>query len=400
MNPIARRCALGAMAAAVVLAAGPGAHAAGKRYALLFAIDENHIEGGDLTKLSYAISDANKLAALLVAQGFETRVFPDAAAERSDVIRELNWYARKLDADDEFVLFYSGHGVRNPEINTQAYWMTYGAGISSLDASAIRLSHLMDYVREMKPRKKLVLLDHCFSGDVISVSASPPPAAPAPSGSPAPATPREVSLPPMHLEAKTAQIVRGEMEKQVGGEGIVVLAAARNYAYESNELKQGVFTKALLDALGSRVADKNPTDGKLSMMELTTYVSTFVSNFPPAGRQVPVESVQGLDLVNWIFAPNLPADPAQNVVAEVSARRLRYERTLNTWSQKKYITSSTLVLALSLLNRWKNAAEANANLPEADANLLAQLQISLDATTLPEDGRGRVVELLFNPGGE
>jgi len=74
----------------------------------------------NLTRLSYAISDANQLATLLVAQGFEPpRVLTEAAAGRADVIRELNWYARKLDIDDEFLLFYSGHGVRNPELNTR-----------------------------------------------------------------------------------------------------------------------------------------------------------------------------------------------------------------------------------------------------------------------------------------
>lgn len=183
---------------------------------------------------------------------------------------------------------------------------------------------------------------------------------------------------------------------------MVLIAAARNFAYESDELKQGIFTQALLNALNSRVADKNPVDGKLSVSELNTYVSGFVSNFPPPGRQVPAISSSGVDLDRWIFAPNLPADAAETaarVLAEITARISRYERTLSTWNQKSYISSATMVQALSLFNRWKNAEEAKAKLPDTEANLLAKLQQALDAVNLPEDGRGRMVELLFT-GGE
>jgi hypothetical protein len=375
-----------AFATGLAAAGGQTAHAAGKRYALLVAIDENHIEGADLTKLKYAISDAEKLSALLVAQGFETpRILRETAAGRNDILRELNWYARKTDENDEFVLFYSGHGVRNSEVNKQAYWMTYGAGIASLDATAIRLSHLVEFVREMKPRKKVILLDHCFSGDVVAKAAPPPPAASPPPGE----APREAPLPALEL-AKTSQIVRGEIEGQVRGEGVMLLAAARNFAYESDELQQGVFTKAVIEALESRKGDRNPVDGKLSMTELITYVNNFVSNHPPAGRQVPVLSPSGADLDQWIFAPNLPAD-----ASAVASRVLGYEKVLNTWHQKGDLSSSTLVKALSLLNKWKNAEQAQAKLPDADANVLAKMLQLLDAADLPEDGRIRAVELLF-----
>jgi uncharacterized caspase-like protein len=409
LSSLATRIARGATAIALAAAAAPAAEAAGKKYALLVAINENHIEGGDLTKLEYAISDAEKLGALLVAQGFEKpRILTEAAAERTDIIRELNWYARKLDASDEFVLFYSGHGVRNSVINSQAYWMTYGAGISSLDASAIRLSHLVDYVREIKAEKKVILLDHCFSGDVVAAPppppASPPPggAPPGPAPSPSPGdTPRDAALPPLQL-AKAAQIVRGEIEKQVSGQGLVVLAAARNFAYESDSLKQGVFTKAVIDALESRVADKNPVDGKLSVTELVTHVSAFVSNFPPAGRQVPVLATSGVDLDRWVFAPNLPnpkpvVDPA--ALAALAIRVARYEQVLSRWHQKGYVTNDTIYKALALLRQWKRAEEDQARLADADASRLAKLLGHLDSVDQPEEGRGAMTDLLFLPGG-
>lgn len=401
MSSLATWIARGVAAVGLAAVAASSAEGAGKKYALLVAINDNHIEGGDLTKLEYAISDAEKLSTLLVAQGFEKpRILTESAAERTDIIRELNWYARKLDADDDFVLFYSGHGVRNAVINSQAYWMTYGAGISSLDASAIRLSHLVDYVREVKAARKAILLDHCFSGDVVAAPPTPPPAAPAPSPSPGD-TPRDAPLPPLQL-AKAAQIVRGEIEKQVSGQGLVVLAAARNFAYESDTLKQGVFTKAVIDALESRVADKNPVDGKLSLTELITHVSTFVSNFPPAGRQIPVLATSGVNLDEWFLAPNLPnprpvVDPA--ALAALAARVARYEQVLSRWHQKRYITDDTIYKALALLRQWKRAEDDQAKLAEADASRLAKLLGHLDRVDQPEEGRGAMTDLLFLPGG-
>lgn len=393
MSTRAARVAVVAVSVAVVLAAADTASAAGKRYALLVAINDNHIEGGDLAKLEYAINDAQRLSSLLVAQGFEPpRILTESSAERTDVIRELNWYARKLDVDDEFLLFYSGHGVRNAVINKQAYWMTYGAGIGSLDATAIRLSHLIDYVGEMKPLKKVILLDHCFSGDVVSAAVPPP--SPEPPG----AAPRDVPLPPLQL-ARAAEIVRGEIEQHVKPKGIVLLAAARNLAYESDTLQQGVFTKAVIDALESRVADQN-RDGKLSIAELATHVFTFVSSFPPAGRQIPAMAHPGfefVDLLQWTFAPNLPG--AAPDAAAIAARVLRCEEVLGRLNQRSYIRDQTAYQAVQLLRRWKRAEEAQARLADADASLLSNLLRHLDSTDQSEEGRGAMIDALFASGG-
>jgi len=389
VNPRRPRLTVACRTLALVLAALTIAARteAGKRYALLIAINKNHVAEGELKDLEYAISDAEKLGTLLVKQGFETPVIlENASAQRSDILRELSWHARKLKADDEFLLFYSGHGVRNTVLNNKSYWMTYGAAMSGLDASSIRLSHLLDYVREMKPTRKLVLLDHCFSGDVIEEKGPPP--------DPTKGV-RDSPLTAVTLE-KTAEIVRGELDKelQLQAEGVAILAAARHFAYESSDLKQGVFSKAVISALESPVADTD-RDGKLSLLELSTYVTNYVVNYKGSGKQVPVSLLMGSNLEGWIFAPNLPTD-----AAGLQARLSRYEAQLGTWQTQTYITYGTMTKALAFLGRWRRAEEAQTKRPDADAAILAKLFQALDSVDLPDEGRGKALELAFRSGGQ
>jgi hypothetical protein len=225
-----------------------------------------------------------------VAQGFEPpRILTESAAGRADVIRELNWYARKLDSDDEFVLFYSGHGVRNPEINTQGYWVTYGAGISTLDATAIRLSHLMDYVREIKAGKKLVLLDHCFSGDVVStptIAAGPAAPAPAPAAGGwralgAGGSRRRTGI--QHAAAPRAEDGPGRPGER-SRSGPKSSHRCRTTP-ESDDPRRSSPARSLASVTGGR---RQPSRRKLSMTELITYVSNFAApSRRPADRCPP-----------------------------------------------------------------------------------------------------------------
>jgi hypothetical protein len=83
-----RHCALGALVVGLALAAPP-TQAAGKRYALLVAINTNHLADSELKDLEYAHSDATRLADLLVAQGFERPIVLQEPKRASGNLKEL-----------------------------------------------------------------------------------------------------------------------------------------------------------------------------------------------------------------------------------------------------------------------------------------------------------------------
>jgi len=270
---------------------------AGNRYALLVGLNQ-YRDAIDVIDLKYAVDDAKALADRLSAAGFEVRVLTNEHAMRRDILGELQRYASKLRNDDMFLLFFAGHGVRRPWGQPHTYWLTYDADLSFLDNDGIRLNHLMEYVQDIQAGRKVVLLDHCFSGDIgqgpvlnsnpVEVNAAksvPGAAGGAISGSRGPSSSFglvRAALPETPL-ASQLQLPKG----------IAVMAAAGAEAFELEDLKHGIFTEALLQALESRVASEGKES--LTLGQLTTFVKKKV-------RELSKEKQEFSSLTNGFIA--------------------------------------------------------------------------------------------------
>jgi len=131
----------------------------GKYYALV--IGNNNYKY--VPKLKTAINDADAVAKLLRDRyGFTTKVLHDAT--RDDILTALNEYRRTLPVNSSLVIYYAGHGYKDPDTN-EAYWLPVDAEkdnnqdwISAddiaADAHAIPSMHL------------LIVSDSCFSGEL------------------------------------------------------------------------------------------------------------------------------------------------------------------------------------------------------------------------------------------
>src|SRR5688500_5590600 len=141
-----------------------GAQDSPKRYALVIGLNDFRLTG-QLEALKFADQDAIQVAQALRAQGYDVTQIVNAQAKREDIVGELNRMARLVKRDDTFVLFFAGHGAQNLTVSdSSTYWLTYDANLGAPDVAGIRLDHLMDYVGDIRAQRKLVLLDHCFSG--------------------------------------------------------------------------------------------------------------------------------------------------------------------------------------------------------------------------------------------
>jgi uncharacterized caspase-like protein len=180
--------------------------------------------------------------------------------------------------------------VRNQIVNDKTYWLTYDAEVTRLDINGIRLEHLMDYVQDIKAKRKLILLDHCFSGDIIPAlfgqgetrGATPAPDTTA-AGAPLSSLENNVTLQRGIVPANFTQ------QLQSRAAGMVVIAAAHNQALESERLGHGIFTAALLKALKSRQADSINVDARLSIEELKNYLYKEVPRLARAERSLSKE---------------------------------------------------------------------------------------------------------------
>jgi hypothetical protein len=202
-------------------------------------------------RLEYAAKDALDLERTFRAKSapvFEqvkTRALTDGRATRLGILEGLRWLHDVMTDRDVAVVFFAGHGQLD-EID-EFHLVPIDADADNLAGTGLPGSQLRTRLAAIKGRV-LVLLDACRAGAVDGK--------------------RGRDLEPLD------DLVR----KLAGADaGVVVMCAAtdRESALEGNEVRQGYFTKALIEGLSGQ-ADIN-RDGLVKLFELEAYVSNRVS---------------------------------------------------------------------------------------------------------------------------
>jgi hypothetical protein len=354
------------------------------RYALVIGLNDFRNLSGRLQPLEFANADAREVAQVLESHGFKVTPLINSAARREDIVGELNRLARTIRREDTFVLFFAGHGVQNAGVSdTSTYWLTYDARLDAPDVEGIRLEHLMDYVRDIRAERKLVLLDHCFSGRVS------PATSPAPSGSIDATQPgARAGGDEVLAVARGAEPVPGWTSVRSRATGFVVIGASRDLAYEKDG--HGLFTSALLAALTSRAADVNQ-NGKLSAAELLMFLPRRMQDLATKYQlnQQVEDLAEGKLLGEWELVPALPLDN----VADVAAKRQAYIDLLNRWVVRNFITAVLKMKYVRLIDRWHRSVTGETMDPN-DRALFEQTRGLLEDTS-PEQERARALTELF-----
>ena len=134
-------------------------HTYGRYYALLIGItDYQH-----MTPLKTALTDAEDIAILLKEQyGYDTSILKNPG--RDEIINVLTQYRKKLTSEDNFLIYYAGHGWLDAETNV-GYWFPAD---SSLDSPAKWISNatITDSIKALKAKHVIVVADSCYSGSL------------------------------------------------------------------------------------------------------------------------------------------------------------------------------------------------------------------------------------------
>lgn len=234
------------------LAAGyesPVLHAAVKEfqqpnaYAVVIGIGQYREEV--IPKVSYAVPDAQAIAALLEAQAgvpkTHIKVLTESRATLSDLRNHLgDWLRMRVKADSTVYVYYAGHGT--PNLQTQSGAIVPWDGHPDFPSGLYPLKELEDTLSKLPTKNVVVFLDSCFSGgagrSVIAKGARP-----------------------MGLQYPV--LSQGE---------VMVLAAATGTQISSDYDKagHGLFTHYLLAGLrGEADADK---DGMVTLKEIAPFV--------------------------------------------------------------------------------------------------------------------------------
>jgi WD40 repeat protein len=228
----------------------------------VLAVGINAYPGG--LRLNWAVQDAADVAEVCSQKAkplpfvrVETRLLADTQATRRGVLDGFDWLAKKMTADDTAVIFYAGHGHKDPK-DGEFYLVPQDVNPSDLARTSVSGAEIRQKLLNV-PGKVLVLLDACHSG---AIGGSRPAAA-----------------------------LTSELRRALAADdcGVVVMCAAMagEEAGESPEVKHGYFTKALVEGLAGK-APRNK-EGFVHLTGLHFYVEEQVSELSKDEQHVVID---------------------------------------------------------------------------------------------------------------
>jgi hypothetical protein len=227
----------GPAAAALATAPAPGPPTAPNtiRYALVIANQAyRHWE-----RLDTPIADGRALAGLLRTRyGFQVTMLADAT--RRQVLTALNELRAKVDADDEVLVYYAGHGEMDA-ITARGYWIPVDGDKRDL-AQWISVIDVTDQLAAMRARRALVIADSCYSGTL--------------GGSLQPRIDEAIAAPVRRGAERRARVAMtsGGLEPVVDGGGGANSIYARSLIEVLTHLRQPAPAQELHDAVSARFA--------------------------------------------------------------------------------------------------------------------------------------------------
>jgi hypothetical protein len=220
----------------------------------------------DKLDLNCSVQDVNDLVAVLQEQEglLYDKVYVESATDAevtSAKIKQLrHTFLRKAQPDDTILIFVAGHGTRTED--GEYYFLTSGAtGESPFEGIERYLLESMVTWEKLHAKRRVLLIDTCHAGQGVE-------------GARADVRGAQVIYTPEEVEAFPKD----------ADEGVYILAATSEQALAREQEGNGIFTRAVLDALEG-AADSNG-DGLVQVEELRSFVEEQVHE-RTGGRQRP-----------------------------------------------------------------------------------------------------------------
>jgi hypothetical protein len=196
--------------------------------------------------------------------------------------------------EDLTLLYFSGHGVKDDE--GRLYLAMTNTRREALMFTAISGAQLNDAMDASRSRRKVLILDCCYSGAF-----------------------------PAGRTAKADEGVQTLERFQGKGRAVLTASDATQYAFEGDDLRgtgtSSVFTRYLVDAISSGAADLDE-DGDIALDELYSYVYERVVAEVPQQRPKKQEDVDGRILIARNVHWTLPAHLQHALESPIAAQRL------------------------------------------------------------------------------
>jgi hypothetical protein len=196
----------------------------------------------DSLDLKFPNNDADKLSQKLKSIGksvfgtVNTYALKDSQVTKEQIDAKVKEIAQKIDANDVFVLYISGHGITN-DADGDYYFIPYAcANGADVTKEAINQKIFKQIMSQIKAVKSVILLDTCQSGSMAS-----------------------------------KELLSTSVSRFGGNVGSAIIAGASSKQNAIDGYKEhGIFTYTLLDAMDNKKVYS--FDDKLSINEIAEYV--------------------------------------------------------------------------------------------------------------------------------
>jgi hypothetical protein len=266
--------------------------AAGRKALVVATYD--YADGG-LSRLTAPAHDAESFASVLqdpAIAGFDvTMLVNKPHYEVGEAIADFYGGARR---DDLTLLYFTGHGVKDDE--GRLYLAMGNTRRAALLFTAISAAQLNDAMDASASRRKVLILDCCYSGAF-----------------------------PAGRTAKSDEGVQTLERFQGKGRAVLTASDATQYAFEGDDLRgsgtASIFTRHLVEAIRSGAADLDE-DGDIALDELYSYVYDQVVAELPQQRPKKQEDVDGRILIARNVHWTLPAYLRHAIESPIAGQRL------------------------------------------------------------------------------
>jgi antitoxin component YwqK of YwqJK toxin-antitoxin module len=251
--------------------------------------------------LTYAAKDAHDVATLFTKSKVYEKVITKTLTNEQvtkENIAALRGFLDQAGINDEVMIFIAGHGVLDE--NLDYFFASYDMDFNNPNQRGIAYEDLEGLLDGIKPLKKVLLIDACHSGEIDKDEVVLLAANEVQEGE---IQFRAVgnSVKPKLGMQNTSELTKALFTDLRKGTGATVISSAGGgeYAMESGEWKNGLFTYCMLKGIETKAADLN-SDGEIWLKELQEYVQTQVSELS-GGKQQPTSRIENsvLDYRVW-----------------------------------------------------------------------------------------------------
>lgn len=253
--------------------------------------------------LTYADKDANDLVTLMKgAKGYGqvyVHHFTNEQATASNIL-SIRSTLEKTEVDDHVIVFVASHGLLDDELNY--YIAMHNTQFNNPKVGGLRYDKLEALLDGIPARNKLMLLDACHSGEIDKEESTLSASNVAVSGSIKSRGFKTVQTKSSGIGLQSSFELMKELFADLrrnNGAVVISSASGKEFAFESSEWQNGVFTYALLEGIKYSYADTNKNK-VISVSEIRNYVDERVVQLTN-GKQHPTSRTENLenDFVVW-----------------------------------------------------------------------------------------------------